>query len=625
MKRKLPKLNLRASIDNSVNDEDRTVELTWTTGAKGLRSHWGEKYYEELSLDPTHVDMSRLAEGAPLLAAHDSSSLDSVVGVVERAWLEKDAGKAIVRFATDDFSERVFRKVKERVLRNVSVGYTVDEYTNVSNQGDEVPTYRATRWQPAEISIVPIGFDSGARTRNQDQQLIENEVEILGTRSEETQSSKGEEMPPENKAAEAPQIDAEALKQEAAKQERERTTGIMNAVRENGLPEKFAQEMIERGLPLVEAKTNIEMLARYYKESPPVSNTVSVQVGETDQEKKRAALEDALLSRVDRHNFKPTERSQTFLGKSLLRAFEDLIGRKVGESDAQLAKRAMSSSDLPLILANVAEKAAQKRYQLAPRTWEKWAKKSSLRNYKEAQQLRIGDFASLEERKEGGEYKLGSFGEEKEVVQLKDYGKKMAFTSQMLVNDDLSMISLVTSEGGVAAARLENRRAYLALTTNKTMGDGVTLYHADHGNLSTASAINSASFSDAFKKMRKQTSVDGLDRLNLTPRFLVCGPDKEAEARQFLAQIVPNQTSSVNIYVGAVELIVDAEISANEHYFLADPNLVDTVTLFHLEGKESPQIESRLNWDNESVELKVGHTVAAEPMDYRGIVKNPGA
>lgn len=88
IKRTLPMGFLRSLIEISPSETDnRTVELTWSTGFKGMRSGWDGSFYEELSMDPKHVDMSRLQSGAPLLNSHDSSNINSVIGVVERAGL----------------------------------------------------------------------------------------------------------------------------------------------------------------------------------------------------------------------------------------------------------------------------------------------------------------------------------------------------------------------------------------------------------------------------------------------------------------------------------------------------------------------------------------------------------
>src|SRR5262245_56156329 len=97
--RDMAPLTMRASVLPATVDVDkRTVQVTWTTGARVLRGFF-EPYYEELSLDPKHVRMERLRRGAaPLLNSHSSSDLSDVIGVVERAQLEQGRGTATLRF-----------------------------------------------------------------------------------------------------------------------------------------------------------------------------------------------------------------------------------------------------------------------------------------------------------------------------------------------------------------------------------------------------------------------------------------------------------------------------------------------------------------------------------------------
>ena len=75
----------------TIDAEARTVEVVWSTGATVRRRDlWtGKRYDEMLSLDPRHVDLSRLNGGAPLLNTHGAFDLVNVIGVVERAWITK--------------------------------------------------------------------------------------------------------------------------------------------------------------------------------------------------------------------------------------------------------------------------------------------------------------------------------------------------------------------------------------------------------------------------------------------------------------------------------------------------------------------------------------------------------
>lgn len=624
----LPTNQIRATFDReTLNENDNTVEVVWTTGYKGLRNSWGEKYYEELSLDPNHVDLEFLNSGrAKLHASHNTEDLDAVLGVIERAWLTPGEGRAKVRFSPDEISQRNLLKVKNEIITDISVGYGVSEYTETTRSGEEIPTFLATRWKPYEISLVPIGFDPGAGFRNKKTET-ENEVVIIA-RSQENENNNNTDLSIGENMSDKTQptvVDTEALKKEAAQAERARATEIRKLVRSMDLADTLAEDMIERGLPVDEAKRNAEAFKKAIDASKAteVTATTRVEVGGDNHEKRRQALESALLFRVD-NSIQLSEDAKPLYGKSVLRQLETIIPRHSMESDVAYAKRAMVSADLPLTLANVAEKSLQKMYQAAPSTYEAWTSKDTLRNYKQASQVKAGDFANMAVRAEGADFATATIGEANEVVTLQDHGIIHAFSSQMLVNDDLGVIKSLASRAGAAVKRYENKLAYAALKANKVMADSKACFHADHNNLGSSGAPSETTLAEALKLMREQKTTDGLDYLNLTPKYIVCGPSLEVTVRKLLAAIVPNASSSVNIFTGSLIPIIDPQITNDDYYFIADPSVIDTVTCFKLEGQEAPSIESRIKWENNSLELKLAHAFVASAMDFRGMVYNKG-
>jgi phage head maturation protease len=60
----------------------------------------------------------------------------------------------------------MFALVSEGIIRNVSVGYSIDEVRVVApEKAGEVEKRIVTRWTPFEISFVTIPADAGAQTR----------------------------------------------------------------------------------------------------------------------------------------------------------------------------------------------------------------------------------------------------------------------------------------------------------------------------------------------------------------------------------------------------------------------------------------------------------------------------
>jgi HK97 family phage major capsid protein/HK97 family phage prohead protease len=107
---------------------------------------------EVLSHEPGAADLSRLNDGAPLLWNHDP---DRVIGVIERAWIDEAKKRGYVRakFSRNAFAQEVMADVRDGILRNVSVGYTIG--TLKERGGDFV----ATSWQSLEVSFVGIPAD----------------------------------------------------------------------------------------------------------------------------------------------------------------------------------------------------------------------------------------------------------------------------------------------------------------------------------------------------------------------------------------------------------------------------------------------------------------------------------
>lgn len=167
--KKLPGMQRRAFIaPESINTNDRTIEIVWTTGARATQFNWDlGSFTEELEVSNKAVNMERLNAGsAPFLAMHNAFELEAVLGVVEKAWIdeEKSEGRAIIRFGKDDEKiDKVWNLVAQGIIRNISVGYTVEEYEVYEKNGEKI--FRAVKWTPLELSAVTVPADAKATVR----------------------------------------------------------------------------------------------------------------------------------------------------------------------------------------------------------------------------------------------------------------------------------------------------------------------------------------------------------------------------------------------------------------------------------------------------------------------------
>ena len=155
----------------AINEESRTVDVAFSSEEPVDR--WFGK--EILDHSPQSVRLGRLQDGGAVLVGHDH---DDHVGVVESATIDSDRrGRATVRFGNSPLAVEKFTDVKDGILRHISVGYRIHELT-LSKTGDDGEEYRATDWEPFEISFVSVPADHTVGVaRNNDKQ--EREIPVI--------------------------------------------------------------------------------------------------------------------------------------------------------------------------------------------------------------------------------------------------------------------------------------------------------------------------------------------------------------------------------------------------------------------------------------------------------------
>lgn len=598
-----------------IDEAHKRAEIVFTTGATVRRSGWLGEWDESLEVSEKAIRMDRIASGTvPFLKNHDSSDISNVIGVVERAWIQDGEGRAVVRFSEREDVQPIFQDIKNGILRGVSIGYRVHEFKETTPKDAEIRSFLAVDYEILEISAVPIPADAASGFRA----AIEKSEPVKSDSLEERMNEMAK-----------PELNLEAVRKEAIEAERKRTAEIMEAVKAAKLEEGFAKELIERGVSADEArKAVIDQIA---VQAPKTENHVRVAVGTEDREHRLAGAEAALLHRFDSRKFKTDERAHDFVGKSLVEIARDFCEAKGirtrGMSAGGIAERALhSTSDFPLLLANVAGKSLRDAYAEAPQTWQPLVREVELADFKEVTRLQLGDAPSLEAVPESGEFKRGTLTEAKEAYKLGTYGKVVAITRQVIVNDDLGAFTRVPALMARAAADLQSDMIWAIIGQNATMGDNVALFHASHANLGTAAAISVDSIGEGRKLMRKQVGIGGR-LINVAPSFLLVPAALETKAQQLVASVASTQMGEVNPFSGTLRVIAEPRLdgySATAWYLAAAPGQIDTIEVAYLSGERGPQISTREGFDVDGQELKIRLDFAAKCLDHRGLMKNAG-
>lgn len=171
-------------IRESANKEERTLDLSFSS-EEPVERWFGT---EVLDHSQQSVRLGRLNSGGPLLLGHNP---DMQIGVNEKAEIGTDRkGRAVVRFGKSPLAEEVFQDVIDGIRRNVSVGYGIHEMV-LEEEKEGKGFYRATDWEPYEISIVAIPADNSvgvgrsAPERERETKIITKEATMLEEKREE--------------------------------------------------------------------------------------------------------------------------------------------------------------------------------------------------------------------------------------------------------------------------------------------------------------------------------------------------------------------------------------------------------------------------------------------------------
>ncbi|MDH7453573.1 Clp protease ClpP [Luteimonas composti] len=350
----------------------------------------------------------------------------------------------------------------------------------------------------------------------------------------------------------------------------------------------------------------------------------------------------SLLHRKDPQAFKHDEKSQQFRGMNLLDHGRDCLeraGRKTrGLSRQEIAVQALqSTSDFPHILEAVITRSLRRAYEASERTFVPWTRQATLPDFRQVSRAQLAGAPSLKRVVEGAEYEFGTIGDGAEKYAVQKYGRIVAITWEVIINDDMDALTRIPEMFGASAADLESDIVYGILNANPNMADGNALFSAAHGNLGNPAAalIDAVSLDPTVGNplaamraaMLLQKGAEGR-YITVRPKYLLVPPGlEEAALKVTNAAIVAARGSDVNVVGPTLTPITEPRLhdgSATAWYGAADPSRVDTIEYAYLEGHEGVFTETRQGFEVDGVQVKCRHVFGAKAIDWRGLFKNAG-
>lgn len=160
MKPKTAKLGLRhraIQLERALVGDDRRVSFPASSESLVRTYSWelGE-YLEKLDHSPQAIRLDRLVNGGPLLRDHDRRAQ---IGIVEAAEVRDRRLEVTARFGNSQAAQEEAADVADGIRQSVSIGYLVHELRLEEKREEGLDVYRATSWEPVEVSIVSIPAD----------------------------------------------------------------------------------------------------------------------------------------------------------------------------------------------------------------------------------------------------------------------------------------------------------------------------------------------------------------------------------------------------------------------------------------------------------------------------------
>lgn len=605
----------------SYDPETRTFTAVAATASAVQRFDWGtaETVNEVLVIDAAAIDLTRFASGrAPILNSHRAGAAGDQIGVIRAARIEGGqlvvdgqlSGRADVAELADD--------IAAGVMANVSVGYRVITRERVPGIQGAPDTMRVTRWEPIEMSFVPVPADPGTYVRSGVTRVDPEEIED-GTFAATLPA--GRPVSHETRA------------------DRQRIATLTDIARRSALPPAELDAAIADGVSVQAFRTRAFDVAAARSDQTMTRGTGPMFPNEDASAGIAKAIGDALYARMK--GTAPEGQAREFMGRSMLEMGSTLLearGERVRWSDRdQLAGIIMgrsggrhSSSDFPNLLTFSGNRILAEAYEAAASPLKLLARHRTRTDFKPVTAVHLSEAPRLLKVGETGEIKNGSRSEEgRPLYQVHTFARMFSMSRNAIINDDLNAFADSLTAFGQGAAQTENDELVALFSANAgagvTMFDGRPLYSVEHGNLATLGApLSVDSLGAARQALREMKGLDGVTPINATPKHLVVGPALETLAEKVLTQLNATQVQDANPFPGKLTLHVEPRFTGKAWRLFADPAVMPCIEIAYLDGRPGPQLATREGWDTLGTEFRAVLDFGCGAREWRGTYLDPG-
>jgi hypothetical protein len=170
--------------------------------------------------------------------------------------------------------------------------------------------------------------------------------------------------------------------------------------------------------------------------------------------------------------------------KNLAEAINFLSDIVSGRRHYSLFNEVMTTDDFPQYFGDILDRTLLASYAEWPAGWEAYAKRAVVNDFRDAKLIPpvYGADGPLDEVKEAAPYPDADLSEQTPILwRVKKYGRRVPFSWETIVNDDLGQLQDIPRRLARAARRTEHRLVTSLFVG--TSGPLSTMYHNDYGNI----------------------------------------------------------------------------------------------------------------------------------------------
>jgi hypothetical protein len=324
-----------------------------------------------------------------------------------------------------------------------------------------------------------------------------------------------------------------------------------------------------------------------------------------------------------------------------------------------LLREAMTTSDFPLLFGDTLDRLLLGAYQEAPYSWDTMVRRRTVPDFRPVKRFVVdGAEGVLPVVAEQAEYSEAALSEDYYTYQVRKYGRRVPFSWEAMVNDDLDALKDVPLRFGRAVRRTEER--FVTELFFDENGPRDPFFSTANGNLVEDNPpLDITSLQAAFALLAAQRDADG-EPIALEMVTLVVPPALEIVAQNILnaTQLQIGDTTSnapvlmtanwirnrvrlaVNSYIPLI--VTSGDNGSTSWALFASPTAGRPAgEIGFLRGYETPDIRIKASdslrvggggvdpmdgdFDTDSIQYRVRHVFGGVAMDPKSVVGSNGS